>query len=157
MGHCTLAFMLVLILESPGTGGRGEVAMQSAADSIQARNNEYVQAVRAAISGKEEKPAAEVFKNVNIMKTVPAGRLLNIMNFGFSRSLGVSCTHCHVEGRWESDDKPAKRIAREMSGMVTKINKELLPSIADLGSENPIVNCTTCHRGQRKPALDLPR
>ncbi len=86
-----------------------------------------------------------------------AGRLLSVMNIGFSQSLGVSCTHCHVPNQWESDEKSTKRTARAMSQMVSTINKDLLSSIAELKSENPVVNCTTCHRGQVKPALDLVR
>jgi hypothetical protein len=40
--------------------------------------------------------------------------------------------------------------------MVGKINGEMLKNIKNLKSENPVVNCTTCHRGQVKPALNLP-
>jgi hypothetical protein len=126
-------------------------------DSVQAENNQYLTTLRASIAGKEGQLASEMFENIRIMTNVPAGRLLNIMNLGYSRSLGVSCVHCHVPNHWEIDDKPAKRTAREMSKMVKTINQDLLRSIADLKSENPTVNCTTCHRGQLKPALDLPR
>ena len=75
---------------------------------------------------------------------------------GFARSLGVSCVHCHVPGEWEKDDKPQKQIAREMGGMSRTISGDLLSKIRNLRSEKPAVNCTTCHRGQVKPALDLP-
>jgi hypothetical protein len=108
------------------------------------------------IAGKEDLPATEVFMNIQEYKGVTAGRLLRIMEYGFTRSLGVTCTHCHVAGDWESDDKPAKQIAREMSRMVGAINAEYLKKIPDLNSTNPSVNCTTCHRGQKRPALELP-
>ena len=39
--------------------------------------------------------------------------------------------------------------------MVREINAKL-GTIEGLDSEKPVVNCTTCHRGQIKPALDLP-
>jgi hypothetical protein len=78
------------------------------------------------------------------------------MEQGFSRSLGVTCTHCHVAGQWASEEKATKQIAREMSKMVSTINGDLLKKIPDLRSTNPTVNCTTCHRGQTRPALDLP-
>jgi hypothetical protein len=113
-------------------------------------------ALREQIKGHENDPAPTVFKNIKYMTTVPAGRLLSIMEGGFSRSLGVDCTHCHVPGKWESEDKPEKQIARDMSDMTTKINKELLKNIKNLKSANPIINCTTCHRGQVKPATNLP-
>jgi hypothetical protein len=112
--------------------------------------------LKEQIKGHENDPATAVFKNIKTMTTVPAGRLLSIMEFGFGRSLGVDCTHCHIVGKWESDEKPEKQITRDMSDMTTKINKELLKNIKNLKDPNPIVNCTTCHRGQVKPATNLP-
>jgi hypothetical protein len=112
--------------------------------------------LKEQIKGKEQEPAEKVFKNIQSMKGVPAARLLAIMEFGYARSLGVSCTHCHVAEKWEAEDKNTKQIAREMSAMVGKINGELLKNIKNLKSPTPTVNCTTCHRGQVKPALNLP-
>src|SRR5688500_3572436 len=100
------------------------------------------------IAGKEERPATEVFKNITQYKGVTAGRLLRIMDHGFSRGLGVTCTHCHVDGEWDRDDKSTKQTAREMSRMMALINGDLLKKIPNLKSTNPAVNCTTCHRGQ---------
>lgn len=112
--------------------------------------------LRKAIAGQESKPAAEVFKNIQMHKTMPAGRMLRVMELGYARSLGVNCTHCHVAGAWEKEDKPTKQIARDMSAMVLAINNDQLKNIKNLKGPNAIVNCTTCHRGQTKPALDLP-
>ena len=112
--------------------------------------------LREQIKGKENDPAPAVFKNIKTMKNTPAGRLLSVMEMGFARSLGVDCTHCHVPGKWESDDKTQKETAREMSNMVSTINRDLLKNIKNLKSEAAIVNCTTCHRGEIKPALNLP-
>ena len=112
--------------------------------------------LKEQIKGKEQEPAEKVFKNIQMMKTIPAGRLLAIMEMGYARSLGVNCTHCHVPDKWESDEKNTKQIAREMAVMVGTINGQLLKNIKNLKSENPTVNCTTCHRGQVKPALNLP-
>jgi len=108
------------------------------------------------IAGKENQPAEQVFKNIQMFKGVPAARLLRIMELGYSRSLGVNCTHCHVVDQWDNDDKPTKPITREMAKMVLTINNDLLKNIKNLKGPNPIVNCTTCHRGQTKPALNLP-
>jgi hypothetical protein len=108
------------------------------------------------IAGNENQPAEQVFKNIQMFKGVPAGRLLRIMELGYSRSLGVNCTHCHVVDQWDKDDKPTKPIAREMAKMAQTINNDLLKNIKNLKGPNPIVNCTTCHRGQTKPALNLP-
>ena len=112
--------------------------------------------LRAEISGKENQPAEQVFKNIQILKGMPAARLLAVMQAGYSKSLGVNCTHCHVAGQWESEDKPTKQITRDMSAMAKAINTEYLTKIKNLKNPNPVVNCTTCHRGQVKPALNLP-
>jgi hypothetical protein len=112
--------------------------------------------LKEQIKGKEKEPAEKVFKNIQTMKGVPAERLLAIMQMGYARSLGVTCTHCHTPEKWEAEDKPTKQIARDMSAMVKTINGELLKNIKNLQSATPTVNCTTCHRGQIKPALNLP-
>ena len=112
--------------------------------------------LRKAIAGQEDKPAGEVFKNIQMFKAMPAARLLRVMEMGYAKSLGVNCTHCHVAGQWEKEDKPTKQIARDMAAMVGNINKEQLPKIKNLKSAEPVINCTTCHRGQTKPALNLP-
>jgi len=112
--------------------------------------------LRAEISGKENQPAEQVFKNIQLLKGLPAGRLLAVMQIGYSKSLGVDCTHCHVAGQWDKEDKPTKQITRDMSDMAKAINNEYLKKIKNLKNTNPVVNCTTCHRGQVKPALNLP-
>ena len=112
--------------------------------------------LRKAIAGQEDKPAAEVFKNIQMLKTMPAARLLRVMELGYARSLGVNCTHCHVPGQWEKEDKPTKQIARDMAAMAANINNEQLKKSKNLKSAEPMINCTTCHRGQIKPALNLP-
>jgi hypothetical protein len=111
--------------------------------------------LRRKIAEQKDKPAEEVFKNIQLHKGVPAGRLLSIMQIAYSKSLGVDCTYCHVADQWEKDDKPTKQIARDMAVMVRAINNEQLKKIKNLKSENPVINCTTCHRGQTKPALNL--
>jgi hypothetical protein len=117
---------------------------------------EAISKLKEQIKGRESEPAEKVFKNIQMLKGVPAGRLLAIMEMGYARSLGVNCTHCHVPDKWEAEDKNTKQIARDMAAMTGKINTELLKNIKNLKSESPTVNCTTCHRGQVKPALNLP-
>ena len=112
--------------------------------------------LRKAIAGREDKPAGEVFKNIQMLKAMPAARLLRVMELGYAKSLGVNCTHCHVAGQWEKEDKPTKQIARDMAAMAANINNEQLKKIKNLKSAEPVINCTTCHRGQTKPALNLP-
>lgn len=95
------------------------------------------------------------FSRIQTMKNTPAGRLLSVMEMGFSASLGVNPTHCHVPDKWELEDKTQKQTARDMSAMVSTINRDLLKNIKNLKSPTPIVNCTTCHRGEVSPALNL--
>jgi len=125
------------------------------AAEIAAERDLLMNQILEMIKGRESEPAESVFKNILMMKGAPAGRLVRMMNMGFARSLGVSCGHCHVPGEWEKEDKPQKQIAREMMAMSRTIGGEILPKIKNLRSEQPAVNCTTCHRGQLKPALDL--
>ncbi len=127
----------------------------STPEAIKRFNDDQVERASKQIAGKEDQSAEAVFKNIKILTGVPAGRVLKIMQLGYSRALGVSCAHCHVPDQWEKDDKPAKQIARDMSTMAHTIVFDLLRNINGLKDRNPLINCTTCHRGQVKPALDL--
>ena len=152
--------MLALVSGIAGCGSaqrsQGTPALSPARDSVTLERERYVAEVRRSIAGKETLPASQVFRNVKTMGELPAGRLLAVMNVGYGKSLGVSCTHCHVAGEWDREDKPQKQVARDMSAMAARINNELLKPIANLKGPNAVVNCTTCHRGQVKPALNLP-
>ena len=114
--------------------------------------------LKEQIKGRESEPAPAVFKNIQtpFLKSIPAGRLLAVMEFGYAKSLGVNCTHCHVPEKWEAEDKPQKQTARDMAAMMARLNGELLAGIKNLKGATPTVNCTTCHRGEIKPALNLP-
>jgi hypothetical protein len=103
------------------------------------------------IAGKENMPAESVFKNIKIFQGVPAGRLVNIMNRGFGRSLGVGCGFCHVPGKFESDDKVEKQTARLMFAMVQTINKDYLSKLQNDRDGPPTASCFTCHRGNPRP------
>lgn len=149
---------LTLLLFGADSKVEREVIAQTAATPTPAPFDQKaaIAKLKEQIKGKENDLAPTVFKNIQTMKNTPAGRFLAIMEFGFARSLGVDCTHCHVPDKWESEEKPQKQIARDMSAMATTINKDLLKNIKNLKDQNPIVNCTTCHRGEIKPALNLP-
>jgi hypothetical protein len=124
-------------------------------DSIEADKAKHVAAVLEMIKGKEKMPVDSVFKNLKIFKGMPAENLVRIMDKGWSRALGVSCGHCHNTTDWSSDEKTQKESTRAMAKMNARINNELLKEVPGLKSSNPIINCTTCHRGQIKPALNL--
>ena len=124
------------------------------ANPNQETNNRYVQQLSEKIAGRENEPADKVFKNLQIQwfKNVPAGRFLRIMNGGYSRALGVACTHCHVEQDFSSDDKRPKRAAREMAVMHKMINDQLgKMQNLEIKPEERFINCSTCHRGAINP------
>ncbi len=125
-------------------------------DSLAAQRDRLMNQVLQGIAGREDAPAESVFKNLRVLRGMPAGRIPRIMNIGFARSLGVTCDYCHLLGEWERDDKPKKEITRRMWEMMSTINNELLARIQGLQSPQPAANCTTCHRGAIKPALNLP-
>ena len=123
-------------------------------DAPKPKENPYVTELLRELGPNAGKPAGEVFRNVQLMKDIPADRFLRIMDTGYRQSLGVACDYCHVEDRWEADEKRPKRAAREMILMVRMINKHL-GTLAEINADEAAVNCTTCHRGYVKPALQM--
>ena len=90
----------------------------------------------------QPRTAEQAFKNIKVIKSMPANQLQNAMQF-MSGSLGVDCSYCHTPPAMEKDDKPTKETARRMLVMVSEINK-------NFESQN-VVNCATCHHGNPKP------
>ena len=109
--------------------------------------------VLASIKGKEQMEVEKVFKNLKVLSGFPAENLVFAMEV-WSKALGVTCAYCHDTFDWASDIKNEKEISREMVRLAEKINADLT-KINNLGSEKPIVNCVTCHRGEMKPALRM--
>ena len=142
---------------STGTFGSQRVPLTDSARRVRdsttaARRDSGAAGVLRSIAGRETQPAESVFKNIKILKGIPAGRLVNIMNMGFGRSLGVSCGFCHVPGKWDLDDKEEKNTARLMFAMVQTINRDFISKVpVDSGAPRPVVNCMTCHRGMPRP------
>jgi hypothetical protein len=62
-----------------------------------------------------------------------------------SASLGVQCTFCHMKDKYESDDKPAKKTARQMIAMQAAINQTSFHGRQE-------VTCNSCHNGTEHPA-----
>ncbi len=107
-----------------------------------------MRAVLATIAGKENLPAGDVFKNVQLMKTVPAGQFLTAMDLGIGRGLGRDCGDCHIAGDYASDSLARKKTARTMMGVVNDINATLLPRMGPgRGGAPRAISCITCHRG----------
>jgi len=89
------------------------------------------------------KTASQQFKNIKVLKDVPADQLIPSMQF-ISASLGVDCEYCHVEHAFDKDDKKPKQFARHMMEMVININNENFEG-------KRWVTCYSCHRGSPKP------
>lgn len=98
-------------------------------------------------------------KNITALPSSVTGRDLQRVMFGYTGSLGVKCTYCHVgqEGAdfkdfdFVSDAKPAKNKARMMIKMVKEINTKYLADFHDDKSQGIQVNCQTCHSGKPTP------
>jgi hypothetical protein len=122
--------------------------------SVQETNDQFAAKILKSIAGHENDSAEKVFMDIRIerLKNIPAAQFLNIMNHGYAKALGVTCTHCHVETDFSSDDKRPKRAAREMAAMHLAINKTLhdMKEIDDPPDER-YINCSTCHRGSVDP------
>jgi len=89
------------------------------------------------------KTAENVFKNIQVLRNIPADQLIPSMQF-ISASLGVECDFCHVEGAFEKDDKKPKQTARKMMQMMFAINRDTFEG-------HRIVTCYSCHRGGIAP------
>jgi Photosynthetic reaction centre cytochrome C subunit len=94
--------------------------------------------------GDARQPVEEVYRNIQSLKGSNAGGLAMTMSV-FSAALGVSCDYCHTEGHWDSDAKPAKKMARRMLALFTEI-----PHYFE-SSRQPSMQCYTCHQGSPKP------
>jgi hypothetical protein len=147
-----------VVAQQAGPGGRGgapQAQVPVMPDSIAQQNDRWVAELTTQITGKENLPAEQVFKDIQLLQGTPASRMLAIMNVGYARSLGVSCAHCHNTAAWESNERPQKKEARGMIRMVNMIN-EGNKTIPEFGNDPPIVNCTVCHRGSRRPVRNMP-
>jgi hypothetical protein len=99
---------------------------------------------------------------LQVLQALPEAQLFILMNL-VADSLGVRCDYCHVQSTpdltrtpanvggwvWDSDDKPAKKIARDMMRMVVDLNK------TSFGGRS-LVTCYTCHQGRLDPARTPP-
>ncbi len=97
----------------------------------------------AAANADEPKKAEEQFKNIQVLKGIPADQLIPGMQF-ITASLGVECEFCHVEGAFDKDDKKPKQTARKMMAMMFAINKDNFEGHRE-------VTCYSCHRGSTDP------
>ena len=89
-------------------------------------------------------PAETAYKNLQVLQNRPASEVEPLMK-AMNRALGVECTHCHVQDRWDSDLKPPHAIARNMLRMVEFLNANQLSDVEG-------ITCWTCHAGTTRPS-----
>jgi photosynthetic reaction center cytochrome c subunit len=94
------------------------------------------------------KKTEEQFKNIQVLKGLPADQLIPAMQF-ITASLGVECEFCHVQGAFEKDDKKTKQTARKMMEMMFAINQDNFDGHRE-------VTCYSCHRGNSTPVATPP-
>jgi photosynthetic reaction center cytochrome c subunit len=102
-------------------------------------------ATQQSSNGEAGKTAEQVYKNIEVLKGVPAGQVIPAMQF-ITASLGVQCTFCHVEDHFDKDDKKSKQVAREMMQMTFALNKNSF-------EDHREVTCYSCHRGAPRPLV----
>jgi tetratricopeptide (TPR) repeat protein len=97
-------------------------------------------------------------ENLKVLGEEIKGPRLRAVMTGFTRALGVRCSHCHVgeEGQplstydFPSDENPNKDRAREMLRLLGSVNGHL-DKIEPSGAERVNMWCHTCHRGRPRP------
>ena len=80
----------------------------------------FVVVLAGAGSAQDMRPAEQAYKNIQVMKGVPANQVIQGMHM-IKASLGVDCTFCHVsEQAFDKDDIAMKTVARDGSGWSVK-------------------------------------
>jgi hypothetical protein len=99
----------------------------------------------ANVLRKPEELAETHFKNVKTayLKALPSSEFLNNMRY-FAWALGKDCEFCHVEHKFDADDKEEKRTARKMVEMTAAINGHNFEGHQE-------VRCFTCHEFHGRP------
>src|SRR5437867_2109666 len=96
----------------------------------------------APAAANRQPPAETVFKNIQVLKGVPADEFLGSMGY-IANALAVNCTYCHLGeggGGWAeyAKDNDKKIRARTMIVMMQTINKTYFGG-------RRVVTCVSCH------------
>lgn len=111
----------------------------------------------ALLTGPVMAEVPDTFTNLKVFpKDIGKLYLMGAMK-DFSTSLGVSCTHCHLQKTpgdfdsidWADDSLEDKEVARGMITMTKKLNSDFIPQAT--GKQGTTVKCVTCHRGLKDP------
>jgi len=150
-----MSFVVIfsLVILSFGDSRQSLLLKQNTSDSLEDERQRYIKEILDSIKGKESFMADSVFKNVHTFtgnQRIKATHFLAVMNY-WGEALGVSCNACHNTKNWASEEKQEKDIARGMYKLRQIINKEISINIENEGKIKPLVNCGTCHRGNKIP------
>src|SRR5579872_6232167 len=123
------------------------VSMFSIAIAIVAAHAQTPAAAPQSPAPGSVKLAEEQFKNIKVLKGIPADQVIPAMEF-ITSSLGVECDFCHVRNErslaFDKDDKKPKEIARKMIEMMMAINTNNFEGKRE-------VTCYSCHHGAAHP------
>jgi tetratricopeptide (TPR) repeat protein len=109
----------------------------------QASDRQASETAQKTVPGSSPAMAETVFKNIQVLKSIPSDQLIPAMRF-ITASLGVECAYCHVQDHFDKDDKKSKQTARDMMRMMLAIDKNSFEG-------NREITCYSCHRGSLKP------
>jgi hypothetical protein len=121
-------------------------------DSLEKLRAVYIAQIMSQIAGRENQPAEQVFKNIQVLKGITAAELVHKMDKEYATPLSWNCSNCHRlanQGNWASDTATDKKRARFMQQMTNDINLNQLPKLYP--KDTPKVTCATCHRGYNEP------
>src|ERR1700746_2248250 len=116
-----------------------------AATALGSAASVWAQSPQPSAKTAVSKTTEQVYKNIQVLKGVPADQFIPAMQF-IASSLGVQCDFCHIENAFDKDDKETKQTARKMMRMMFIINKDNFDGHQE-------VTCFACHRGARKPLV----
>jgi photosynthetic reaction center cytochrome c subunit len=141
----SVAVVLLALLTALAAGASNPEPPKTAAAAKPAKPAKPAAGTVAAPSADGEPTAEKKFKNIKVLRSMPASQMIPVMHL-FEASLGVSCSFCHVtdNDQFELDTKKEKETAREMIRMVMDINKNSFEG-------HTVVTCNTCHGGKEHP------
>jgi hypothetical protein len=117
----------------------------------------FVQGTGATEIGDSDASPVSDPVNLQVLPKNLSGPNVRKLMKAYTRELGVTCAHCHVEDPqtqtldYVSDDKPAKQTARQMIAMLRDINDKYLARIGRDPRYSVPVTCGSCHQGQSTP------
>ncbi|MBS1703721.1 MAG: c-type cytochrome [Armatimonadetes bacterium] len=102
-----------------------------------------ITATAGLYQGDGDKKAEDVYKNIKVLKGMPASQVIPSMKF-MCASLKVDCEYCHKEDDFASDAVEGKEAARHMIEMQNDINAKNFRGRTQ-------VTCNSCHNGSTHP------